>query len=38
MPTMLSWDAVLIWFLVGLLVGVGWTLGGWVVGRLLAKL
>ncbi len=35
MPTMISLQDVGIWFVVGLATGAGWTLGAWLIGRLL---
>lgn len=32
----ISANAILVWFLWGLFMGMGWTIGAWVMGRLLA--
>ncbi len=37
MPVTMSAYAVLVWFVVGLSTGSGWTLGAWIIGRLLNK-
>lgn len=37
MPTVLSLYAMAVWFCVGLATGAGWTLGSWVVGRIVAR-
>lgn len=35
MPTVISLYGALVWFTVGLCAGAGWTLGAWIVGRIL---
>ncbi len=35
MPASISVELALIWFAVGFFTGTGWTLGAWVVGRIL---
>jgi hypothetical protein len=32
----ISANAILVWFLWGLFMGMGWTIGAWIIGRLLA--
>lgn len=34
MPTMISLQDVLIWFAVGFFAGAGWTLGAWLIGKI----
>ena len=34
MPGVITPYAVLVWFSVGLFTGVGWTLGAWLIGRV----
>ena len=34
----ISANALLIWFVWGLLMGLGWTLGAWIMSRLLGLL
>ena len=35
MPTTISLYAVGVWFAVGLFTGLGWSLGAWLIARLL---
>jgi len=35
MPTVLSFQAALVWFVFGLVVGAGWFTGAWIVGKIL---
>lgn len=38
MPMTIDAEAVLAWFTVGLMLGLGWTLGVWTMSRLLAAI
>jgi hypothetical protein len=35
MPNSISLELVAVWFAVGFFTGTGWTLGAWLVGRIL---
>lgn len=35
MPATISLYLIAVWFCVGFFTGIGWALGGWVVGRIL---
>lgn len=37
MPTTVTARGLVAWFCVGLCMGTGWALGGWIVARLLAR-
>ena len=34
MPSAISLYACGVWFCVGLFTGIGWTLGAWIIGRI----
>lgn len=36
MPTAITLHAAAIWFVVGFVVGLGWTLASWLLGRVLS--
>lgn len=38
MTMQLTLIGLLIWFLWGLFMGMGWTLGSWIMGKILARL